>query len=121
MKRLLSSVVLTVLLLPSFAVSAGADLISTESALAAEQRAASLQTVNGFLMRNDVRLEMIRLGVDPDSATRRVDTLTLAELQQLAGRINELPAGGIVEVIGIVAVVLLVLELLGVTDVFTNF
>ena len=48
--------------------------------------------------------------------------MTDSELQRLAGRIDQLPAGGtgVIEVVGIVAVVLLILELLGVTDVFTR-
>ena len=46
--------------------------------------------------------------------------LSAAELAQLDGRLDQLPAGaGIVEVVGVVFVVLLILELVGVTDIFT--
>ena len=42
--------------------------------------------------------------------------------RQLAQQIEELPAGaGLIEVVGIVFVVLIVLELVGVTDVFKAF
>jgi hypothetical protein len=39
----------------------------------------------------------------------------------LQGRIADLPAGaGVIEVIGIVFVILLILELIGVTNIFTR-
>ena len=46
-----------------------------------------------------------------------------AELLALDGRLSELPAGSdsVVTVIGIVAIVLIILELVGVTNIFTNF
>ena len=45
--------------------------------------------------------------------------LTPMEQQLLQQKIADLPAGaGVVEVIGIVFIVLLILELLGVTDIF---
>jgi hypothetical protein len=60
--------------------------------------------------------------VDPVAASERVAALTDEELRYLDGRLAELPAGaGVVEVIGIVFVVLLILELVGVIDIFKSF
>ena len=44
------------------------------------------------------------------------------ELQQLADRLQDLPAGGdsALAVIGVVFLVLLILELVGVTNIFTG-
>ena len=59
------------------------------------------------------------MGVSPELAKARVAALTPMEQQLLQQKITDLPAGaGVVEVIGIVFIVLLILELLGVTDIF---
>ena len=121
MKRILQNLVLVSLLLPALPQVVQAELITTESALATQQMAASTDRVNEFLLRADVQSELMKLGVDPQQALKRVDALTFSELAVLENRINELPAGGIAEVIGIVAIVLIILELVGVTNVFTNF
>jgi hypothetical protein len=49
--------------------------------------------------------------------------LSDSELQELEARMDELPAGAdsALTVLGIVLLVLLVLELVGVTDVFKSF
>jgi hypothetical protein len=66
---------------------------------------------------------MIRLGVQPEAAAARIASLSDSELRQLEARMNELPAGGdgALTVLGIVLLVLLVLELVGVTDIFKSF
>ena len=51
----------------------------------------------------------------------RVAALSTEELRQLKLQIDELPAGGLLAVIGVVFVVLLILELVGVTNIFNNF
>jgi len=62
---------------------------------------------------------MIALGVDPGQARLRVSSLSDTELDQLAGELETLPAGGdILALIGAVFVVLLILELTGVINVF---
>lgn len=121
MKHILLSTVIATLILPGLPNFAHAGVVSTEAMLIAQQRSASLERVEMFLLREDVKTELIRLGVDPNDALRRADALTASELMDLERRINDLPAGGIVEVIGIVAVVFIILELAGVTNVFTNF
>ena len=52
-------------------------------------------------------------------STGRLDALSDAEVATLAGQIDEAPAGGdALAVIGIVFVVLIILELVGVIDIF---
>lgn len=102
--------------------SAVAGVISTEQAFAAEARETRIDEVQRLLSEVHIRDALIRYGVDPASAQRRVVALTDAELTMLESSLSELPAGGVgvVEVVGIVAIVLIVLELLGVTDVFKS-
>jgi hypothetical protein len=100
---------------------AAADIVGTDRAVAAQERRAQSERLQSLLSREDVARELERYGVDPAEARERVASLTDAELARVGPRLEQLPAGaGVVEVIGIVFVVLLILELVGVTDVFTG-
>lgn len=106
-----------------FVQSAGAGVVSTETAIEIQERDARIERINSVLARDSVQSRMIRLGVDPNAAAARIANLSDSELQQLEARMDELPAGadGALTVLGIVLLVLLVLELVGVTDVFKSF
>jgi hypothetical protein len=109
------------LLSSGFAGSASAGVISTEQAVIAAERAERLDRVNSFFARDDVAAELERFGVDPALAAERAVALSDAELAELDGRIADVAAGGdLLAVLGIVFVVLLVLELVGVTNVFSS-
>ncbi len=103
--------------------TASAAIIQTETAIEITERQHQIDRVNDVLARDTVQRVLIRLGVDPDDASARVQSLTSAELQTLEQQLAELPAGGVglIEVVGIVAIVLLVLELLDVTNFFSEF
>lgn len=76
-------------------------------------------TIQAFLLQETVQMQLEKMGVNPELAKSRVSALTPAEKQLVQQKITELPAGGgAVEVIGIVFIVLLILELLGVIDIF---
>ena len=123
MKRLLQQILLLSFVMSSLNNVAFARVITTEAALAIQRQEDSIERVGRFLMREDVQAALVRMGVDQSQAIERVQALTPSELAQLERHLNELPAGGtgVVEVLGIVAIVLIVLELLGVTNVFTRF
>jgi len=106
----------TALPLPAYA-----SMVTTEAAMATGARSANAAKVNEALNREGVSERMIALGVDPAEAKARVAALGDAELAQLAAGIDSLPAGsGVIELVGAVFIVLLILELLGVTNVFTK-
>jgi hypothetical protein len=79
-------------------------------------------TVSGFLGRDDVRRQMIDLGVDPADVSHRVNALSDGEMSALAAKIDEMPAGeGTVGILIVTTVllfaVLAVTDAMGVTDV----
>ena len=75
--------------------------------------------IQTFLTREAVQKQLVQLGVNPELAMARASSLTPAERQHLEQKIADLPAGaGAIEVIGIVFLVLLILELVGVIDIF---
>jgi hypothetical protein len=101
---------------------AQAGLIGTLQAVEAGTRAEDLATVNAALARDQVREQFVALGVDPGQVESRVAALTDSELQTLAAKVAEAPAGAdALAVIGIVFLVLLILEAVGVIDIFKKF
>ena len=102
---------------------ARAAVIGTQAAIDLQERVDRIAQINTVLARENVRSTLIDLGVSPEDAAARIETMTDTELQMLAARLGELPAGGIgvVGVLGIVAIVLVILELLDITNLFTRF
>ena len=113
-------VLLSVLLISgSFAMPAHAAVIETSDALTLQARQERVADIQQELSRQDVQQAMITMGVDPVQASARVASLSDAELAQLAGELDTLPAGGdVLALIGAVFVVLLILELVGVINIF---
>ncbi len=99
--------------------TASAAVVGTRAVMMQAERADTVARVQAALDRDAVQQQLVAYGVDVESAKARVGALTDAELRQLDGRLAELPAGaGALEVVGIVFVVLLILELVGITDIF---
>ena len=98
---------------------AQAELVSTLQAVEASTRAQDLAAVNAALARDEVRAQFEALGVEPAQIESRIAALTDAELRTLAGQMADMPAGAdALAVIGIVFLVLLILEAVGVIDIF---
>lgn len=102
--------------------AAQAALVSTEQVVM-ETTGSDRDRVEAFLERQDVRRQMIALGVDPAEAAARAHQLSDAEIGQIVDRIDRLPAGqsalgAVLGVILIMFLVLLVTDLLGLTDIF---
>lgn len=117
----ITTLVAVPLLALGFVQPAGAGIVSTEAAMQMDERSARIDRINSVLARDSVQAQLVKLGVDPADAERRVASLSDSELLRLGQRMDELPAGaGALEVLGIVLLVLLVLELVGVTDVFKS-
>ena len=101
--------------------AAYAGVISTEQLIGVIDREAAIARIDAVLAREEVRKELERLGVDAVQATERVAALTDQELQLLAEDLESLPAGGsALAVVGVVFIVILILELVGVIDIFSK-
>lgn len=95
---------------------ASAGIVSTqEVASMSEERA----KVEAFLARDDVRKGLEAQGISSAAALDRVKVMTDEEVTQLAGRIDQAPAGGDVlgTIVG-VAVLLLITDILGLTKIY---
>lgn len=121
-KNLLVQVLAVSLLSVGSPVVVQAEIIGTLAGLESSQREADLGRVSRSLATAEARAQLQALGVAEAEVTARLARLTDSELAALADRIDQAPAGaGILEVVGIVFVVLLILEAVGVIDVFKKF
>ena len=102
---------------------AQAALVSTGSVVQKTEAAAARQKVTAALARQDVRQALKAWGIAPEEAAARVQTMSDAEVQRLAARVDNLPAGGdaVGAIIGaavLIFIILLITDIVGVTDVF---
>lgn len=109
------------LLNAGFISSAHADVIDTAS-MVPTARAADLSSIQAQLAREDVRAQLGKLGVEPGDIESRLAVMSDSELSAMAKRMQEAPAGGdgLLAVIGLTFVVLLILELVGVINIFNR-
>jgi Na+-transporting NADH:ubiquinone oxidoreductase subunit NqrC len=109
------------LLAASLQNAAYAGVISTQQYLTTLDREATLVRIGAVLARDEVRSKLEQYGVDPVAADARIAALTDQELELLATELESLPAGGdLLAVVGIAFIVLLILELVGVIDIFNK-
>ncbi len=98
---------------------ANAAMVGTEAVVHSAQAQQERGRLHDALNREDVKAKLASLGVDQAQVQARVDALTDDEAQALAQRLDQMPAGGgIVSALIFVFLVLLVTDLLGLTDVF---
>ena len=115
---------LTVLMLVSSlavttAVQPAAAAMMGTAEFAPDVRSEQLERVDRFLAQEQVRDLLLAQGVNPEDARARAAAMSNTELALVADQIDELPAGaGALTVIGLVFLVLVVLEIVGVTNVF---
>lgn len=107
---------ISVPIVPAQAALVGTDRIIEQTEGSARERVAA------FLAREDVVAQLEALGISPEEAQSRVAALSDQEISEIAGKLDTLPAGGVLgALIGaalIVFIVLLITDLLGLTHVF---
>jgi hypothetical protein len=113
-------IVLALGLVPIGVPTAHAAAIGSYEYAQAAARGDRIERIQGFLARDAVRQQMLGFGVNASDVEARLGALTDAELAQIETQIDKMPAGGdVLAVIGIVFVILLILELVGVTNIFS--
>ena len=123
-KRVVAAAMAILMAMTSMPIGiANAEMVTTDKVIEQYNSTEDRTRVMDFMLREDVQQQMTLLGVDPEEAARRVASLSDEEIQQIAGRLEEMPAGegGVGIVVGailIIFLVLLVTDLLGYTDIF---
>jgi len=116
---ILMTLILVMITTPVSAVFAA--MVGTEAILVNQDTQNARDQLRSFLNREDVQSRLTTRGIDPAEAKARIDSLSDAEIMQIADKIDQLPAGGsfwgtALYLAVIALIVLVVLELLGYTD-----
>jgi len=109
---------LITLMLPIAPVNAA--MIGSEQVISSAQVTQDRERIRVFLQRDDVREALTQQGVNADEALSRVGAMTNDEVSLVAGKIDQLPAGGssIVGALVFIFIVLLITDILGLTKIF---
>jgi hypothetical protein len=91
-----------------------AAMIETQSIAASSSR----DRLASMLDRADIVAQLELHGVNSEDVKARVAALTDDEAAQLAGKMDSVPAGGLLELILIAFLVLVITDLLGYTHIF---
>lgn len=106
-KRLIATLLIASTTLMGLPITASAGLVSTDTTLTSDAAVTNRDQVTSFLARADVQQAMQERGVSGIDALQRVQAMSDAEVAQLAGRIDQAPAGG--DILGILFTVFIVL------------
>jgi len=101
-----------------------AGIVTTDELIDSQTADQNRDKVSAFLARDDVRRHLESMGVDPAKIGDRVGALSDREVTYLAQEIDQLPAGQsaigfIILVAVLIAVVLLITDIAGVTNVYS--
>jgi len=104
--------------------TAQAAMVSTSEIIQQQSSDQSREKIIAFLDRSEVEQQLQSFGVASTDAKARVASLSDSEVQLLAGKIDQLPAGGsavgtIVGAAVFIFIVLLITDILGLTNVFS--
>ena len=101
-----------------------AKMILTETVMESDRADEARVYVNRVLAREDLKAALMSQGIDMKEAKARINSLSDTEILLLADKIEQLPAGGdplgtIIGAMVFIFLVLLITDILGLTDVFT--
>lgn len=111
------------LLVSSMYQSASAAMITTENLHQAGRSQDTRAYLHQLMARQEVRSALIARGVDPREAELRLESLTDEEIQLIAHKIDDLPAGGDIIIfsliiVGVIVAAFIIFNYTSVTDVF---
>ena len=116
--RLFSALLAVSILFVSVQPTVNAAIVSTSDMVATEQSKVDREYLLNSLEREEVRTALTSQGVNLEMAKQRVASMTDEEVRALNQKMEEMPAGGVVEALLIVFLVLIITDLVGWTDVF---
>ena len=109
-----------VFLTASFQAPVMAAMVDNNQLAMQAQLQVQRDEVRSFMARADVREAMLGYGVSSTDVDARINNLTESELLQIQDRLAQLPAGGdgVLGAVVLVLLILVLLDVLGTTDIF---
>ena len=100
-----------------------AAMVGTEKLLQAENIQDKRDYLLRLMEREEVKRALIGRGIDPLEAQLRIQSLTDEEVQSIAGKLDDLSAGGGVEIFSLIVIAfviatVLIFKFTSITDVF---
>jgi hypothetical protein len=98
-------------------------MVNTAEILKQSKHNFNRDRINTFLGRSEVQKYLVARGINPEEAKARTDSLTDQEIEKIVAGIDQLPTGGgalgtIVGAALVIFIVLLITDILGLTDIF---
>ena len=115
MHKLLAAVMLMTTLLSGYAQ---AGMVSTQDLINHGSASYSKDQLQAAIESDELRSQLLDLGVDPEQLSDRIASLTPAEIAQLNAELENQPAGGIIGVLLALFVVFIITDMLCATDLF---
>jgi hypothetical protein len=121
-KKVLLQIISVAIFSTGLVQASHAGAISTSYMVDVDNRSASLDRIQVLLAQDSVAEQLQKFGVEQSAIEERLQGMTTAELVSLEGRLQtEIAGGSAVGIIGAVFLVLIILELVGVIDIFKAF
>jgi hypothetical protein len=103
--------------------SAAAAMIGTEKLLQAGDNQTARDFLCRLMVREEVKRALIDRGINPLEVQLRLQSLTDSEVQLIAGKIDDLAAGGGVEIFSLIIIAVIIATVIifrftNITDVF---
>ena len=99
--------------------AAHAAMVGNDTVIQQQDRAAMKAQVMQLMDHQAAAQALEKNGVTKEQVSERLDRLSHQELQQLAQKSEEMPAGqGVLGIVLAIILILVILDLLGATDVF---
>ncbi len=119
--RSLTAFILSLIILVSsvLSVSVHADYIGNPELFTSERNQLDKAQLKGFLSTVEAQEKLVAMGVRPELALERIDRLTPQEVAQFNRDVENMPAGsGVLGIIVLFAVVFIITDVIGATDIF---
>ena len=117
----LTAFLLSMLILVSsvLSVSVHADYIDNPELFTSEQSQLDKAQLKDFFSTANAQEKLVEMGVSPELAMVRIDQLTPQEVAQFNEDVENMPAGsGVLGIIVLFAVIFIITDVIGATDIF---
>ncbi len=119
MKRVMALLV-SLAMLNTYSLPAYSGVVTTEQLIQQQLESMDRDELVSLLDRSEVRQQLVDRGVDPEYARQRIAALSDAQIEQIKSEVDQLPAGsGVVGILIAVLLVLIILDIIGVTNIFS--
>lgn len=113
------STLLSIALIMMTFTSTQAAMITNEIVIEQAQQQSARDRLARTVQREDVRKQLLAMGVSPETVESRISLLTSKEVAQLNQQIDDLPAGGdVLGVLLVIFIVFVITDIIGATDIF---